>query len=427
MYPIKKFNLGELKEIKKNQAKSVGKPLMYWLFTEPLCNLLQRYIPVGVNPNLITWVGWFSVLSGLLLTLFVNNSLYLPQLSKKEVLLDRNVISSMPYLAKLLPLYNAVSILIYLITDSIDGIHARKSNQCSVLGKVLDHFIDSTVAFAVIVSLFSSLKLSFSWLFVKIIFTTCLGFYFAEIFEKFNHFMRFEFISGCSEGLYLVILIHLTHFFKPDLVKKYIKEYVFSQGTKSFYIDFNFFINIYILLYVFYFVFDLVYEIYKHNPGFNKKELLLSISRAFVSSLFVVPMAFVDLPLNRAVLNNELFYIRRNSQDSTLIYSHEFFSLKTRAIFYILSCSLNYSICYLEEFMSAVSNSKASHKPIVFSSMLMILSAVNYVFIENSRISAILGILSIAHYLIRAFSTLCALSKNLDVNLFRTRVKVHKK
>jgi ethanolaminephosphotransferase len=178
MYPFKQFSLGELKAIKNNAHKAVGNPIFYIVFTFPYCELIQKYVPKSITPNLITWMGLFSILTSFTLTMIFDWSLTNPP--------------------RFLHLINAFSIFLYITTDSLDGIHARKSQQCSPIGKILDHFVDSCNMFYITVMLCSCLRTGYSSVFIFLSLCTISGFYIAELIEKFTGYLKFGSISGAS-------------------------------------------------------------------------------------------------------------------------------------------------------------------------------------------------------------------------------------
>jgi len=80
-----------------------------------LLKYIQKYIPKYILPNFITIINFI-----LINTLFYNK-LY----------------TNINYLTLIL--------IIYWLFDNLDGIHARKTNQTSKLGEILDHCFDSII------------------------------------------------------------------------------------------------------------------------------------------------------------------------------------------------------------------------------------------------------------------------------------------
>ncbi|ELA40767.1 uncharacterized protein VICG_02196, partial [Vittaforma corneae ATCC 50505] len=195
MYPFKKFSLGELKGISSNTHKPVGDPVLYRLITRRYCEFLQKHVPKSITPNTITWIGLLSITASFLLTVMLDWTLKNPP--------------------RFLHLVNGISVLVYLTTDSLDGIHARKSNQCSAIGKILDHFVDSNNVFFCLVMLCSTLKIGYSQIFVCLFLCMLSGFYIVEIVEKYTGYLKFSTISGSSEGLYLMVFFHMLAFANP--------------------------------------------------------------------------------------------------------------------------------------------------------------------------------------------------------------------
>ena len=76
-------------------------------------NYCQKFIPEFIHPNIITLSGLASIIT----SYYFSNSKY------------SNYIM-------------AFGTFFYFTVDAIDGIHARKTNQCSIIGEYVDHLID---------------------------------------------------------------------------------------------------------------------------------------------------------------------------------------------------------------------------------------------------------------------------------------------
>lgn len=81
----------------------------------PICFWIEKFIPKWITPNMITC-------SGLLSTLMALN------ISQNNNILNIPIVFSLT--------------LFYIFMDTLDGIHARKTNQSSILGEFLDHIFD---------------------------------------------------------------------------------------------------------------------------------------------------------------------------------------------------------------------------------------------------------------------------------------------
>lgn len=84
-------------------------------FLNPICEKIQKYIPKFITPNMITLTGVASTLTALYISPF-KNACVAPTIS--------------------------LLTCTYTVMDTLDGIHARKTNQTSLLGEFLDHICD---------------------------------------------------------------------------------------------------------------------------------------------------------------------------------------------------------------------------------------------------------------------------------------------
>jgi phosphatidylglycerophosphate synthase len=86
--------------------------IFYDKIHKPFYEKVQTIIPSKIHPNILTISSFFTI-SGLhYYKLYYN------------------------------PYYSLLGKFMYWTLDGIDGIHARKTNQCSHLGEILDHVID---------------------------------------------------------------------------------------------------------------------------------------------------------------------------------------------------------------------------------------------------------------------------------------------
>jgi phosphatidylglycerophosphate synthase len=95
------------------------------LLIKMLCEPLLPHIPAWVHPNVITLIthaiAWMTALL----------ALASPQLSP---------------LGRAFALIGAgIGMFLSMIGDCLDGLHARRTNQCSKLGELLDHWLDAVV------------------------------------------------------------------------------------------------------------------------------------------------------------------------------------------------------------------------------------------------------------------------------------------
>ena len=92
-------------------------------------NLCESYISPKISPNLISFTGFFLIISN-----YILSSIYYT---------DFPVFIS---------LYVAISTQIYCHLDAIDGIHARNTKTSSTLGELVDHVCDTIGLIFIILS-----------------------------------------------------------------------------------------------------------------------------------------------------------------------------------------------------------------------------------------------------------------------------------
>jgi phosphatidylglycerophosphate synthase len=90
-----------------------------------LCEPLLQRIPARVHPNTISVIT--HVIAWMTAALAVG-SVHLPPLQRSFALV-----------------FAGVGMLLSMIGDSLDGMHARRTNQCSKLGEMMDHWLDAII------------------------------------------------------------------------------------------------------------------------------------------------------------------------------------------------------------------------------------------------------------------------------------------
>lgn len=356
MYPFKKFTLGELKEINKNKHSSSGIPIMYKYITLPFCEFLQKFVPKTFTPNMITLIGLFSVLLSFLITFFSDWKLENPP--------------------RILHLLNAILLFVYLTTDSLDGIHARKTNQCSVSGKILDHFVDSFAIIFSLIGISSTLKIGYNTIFPLLLVCFSTGFYTALISEKFTGSMHFASFSAVSEGLYAIIFTHLFHFFYPSTFKNYLKDTRFMSNIKLL-------VAVGTLFYLLLTIMGLFRDLNKSNLDMKGKKMVFCLIRMFLLIILFVPF-FSKFKMDRY-----------NTFSSLTIFSESF------------------SICYFEEYLTSITKNRVDPRIFVFSYSAIALFFVNQFYWKNIHFCTFILLLSTIHVITRARSVI----QNLSIKL----------
>lgn len=369
MYPFKKFSIGELRGINACRHRAVGDPLAYTLLVNPYCTLLQKAIPRSVTPNSITWVGFVAMVVSFFATMYFDPSLTDPH--------------------SCLSLLNALSTFIYLSTDSLDGIHARNTNQCSPLGKILDHFVDSAATLFATISLCSSLRMGYSPAALALVVSTMLGFYVAQLSERYTGYLRFSLVSGACEGLICIICIHITSFLSPRLIKAVLHSgYYFSRSSVT-----TLFLA-WATFYLSHIFTSLFRDISKQPARKSYKVISIEILKPVLIVLLVVP-------LFRTGPSKNLF----------LPFS------------YLMVFGNSFSLCYLEDYVASMSKMPVSHSVFACSFLILGIQSIVYVYGWNAEaVAKPLFLISILHFVARAGSVLGNLARVLNTKLFNRAI-----
>lgn len=363
MYPFKKFGIGEIKNIASNQHKSFGEPILYKLITKPISMYIQKHIPVYITANSITWFGFFSMILSFIATLVYDPSL----------LQSSRILSSV----------NFVSVIIYIFTDSIDGLHARATKRTSPFGKILDHFIDSCSLTFCLVSFISSLRLGINSNSYFILSAFAIGFYFSLFSERYTGFLSFGIISGASEGLYLIAFSHIAALIKPN----YFKAIITATGLKEK--DIFLIIATVCVVYIITGVVTVLFDFYNVKSRKSYLELFSNILKPFILAGLTTP----------------IFYCSK-------LYGIDVFSGFT---IYFNS----FSICFLEDYISFMS--KRASNTIVYLiayTFIGVHSTLLYLKINNFYIYFWLMILSTVHFCMRSGSVLKRLAMALHTRIY---------
>jgi phosphatidylglycerophosphate synthase len=95
------------------------------LLIKTLCEPLLPHIPASVHPNTITLITHLIAWTTAILALV---SPHLPPFQQAMALIGAGI-----------------GMFLAMLGDCIDGLHARRTNQCSKLGELLDHWLDAMV------------------------------------------------------------------------------------------------------------------------------------------------------------------------------------------------------------------------------------------------------------------------------------------
>lgn len=365
MYPFKNFTDEEIINIKSYKFTTRNEPILYQLFVQKLFEYVQTFISRDVMPNQITWVGYISMMVGLLATIFFDPTLNNPPRG--------------------LSLANLILLFVYFSADFLDGVHARRTDQCSQLGALLDHGVDSVVTLSVLITMCSSLRTGISNQLVFLGYLFFSGFYFVGLFIKYVGYMKLSIISGQSEGLACVMLIHMVSCLVPSLLE-YIRK---SRMWKMLLKHKNGLMTALASAATLQSFFDLFYHINIESPVRRNLEALASAIKLLMMLSFLLLVVFSDI------------------KSSTLG-------------FYLFMGVLSqcFTVCYIEETVSGMAMSETNAKVFMLSYLFLGLLSLSYVTWRSSKTMIMIFSLSMAHFLARVGSILIDLSRKLDCKLF---------
>lgn len=365
MYPIRIFTLEEVSRIKLYKFETRYQPILYSLFLQKAFEKFQVYIPKVIMPNQITWAGYFSMLCSLIATVFFD-----PTLQTKPTFL---------------PLINFILLFIYFSADFVDGIHARKTGQTSQLGALLDHGVDSVVVLFLIIALCSSLQLGISDFLMFFSFILFSGFYFVGIYIKYVGYMKLNYLSGQSEGLFLVMIIHILSFLIPKKMDN-IKKTIGSSVQLYFK---PFFMQIISTIVTLYSIAELFVDMNKNETLNRKYEAL--------SSIFYVHLLF-----------SFLYFLKVSNLKKNLVPFYSF----------MLIFGQCFTLCYVEETLSGMASSDLDLKVFIANYSILAIFVVTYLSFKRNSVALFCFMLSSVHFLLRIGSILYGLSNHLNARLF---------
>ncbi len=117
------------------------------LLIKTLCEPILPYIPASVHPNTITvithLIAWMTAILAI-------SSPHLPPLQQAMALIGAGI-----------------GMFLSMLGDCLDGLHARRTNQCSKLGELLDHWLDAMVVPLATIGMSAALQMA-PWAMVTI-------------------------------------------------------------------------------------------------------------------------------------------------------------------------------------------------------------------------------------------------------------------
>jgi len=125
----------------------------------------------------------------------------------------------------------------YQTIDAVDGKQARRTNNCSPLGQLLDHNLDQISITAQMISVCSLLKLKSNIWAIMLMSPVCFSPHYS--IEYRTHFTKFHAyvvgLLGATEQLIVVEIAHLWPYFYPESNDKYTETVTLPGGFKATY------------------------------------------------------------------------------------------------------------------------------------------------------------------------------------------------
>ncbi|KAJ6248429.1 bb in a boxcar [Anaeramoeba flamelloides] len=207
------LNNEELNEIVINKYKGKNDSILYKYWTSPVCNwLVQKVVPSWLAPNLITFLGFVPIFL---------HSFLLAQYS--------------PKFEQPIPRYTAflsfLTAAFYSYCDNIDGKQARKTDTATALGQMFDHGIDCAVGMYMVQNIASTLQIGNTWLLYSNYLLALGGFYLTTWEEYCCEKFYLGYINGADEGTFLIRMLCLAAFIKPDMFQMTIFGFSISEIT----------------------------------------------------------------------------------------------------------------------------------------------------------------------------------------------------
>ncbi|KAF9762955.1 CDP-diacylglycerol--serine O-phosphatidyltransferase [Nosema granulosis] len=202
------LNIKEETALKTYKYRTVDRSILSTLFFKKYTAWVLKHTPAYLAPNTITMIGYFSLLINFLVV----------------IIFDQNLRNGFP----LLSLFSAICLVLYFTADNIDGAQARKLKECSPMGQMFDHGVDSCCVFFCMISLISSLGLGLTYTSFMLIFCVMSGFYLAGLEEKFTGVFELGAVSGPTEGLVFIFILHLLAAFSRQTIRRAISAVTFS-------------------------------------------------------------------------------------------------------------------------------------------------------------------------------------------------------
>ncbi|KAG9783430.1 Choline/ethanolaminephosphotransferase, partial [Aureobasidium melanogenum] len=193
MVYIRQRNLPKLHEYKYS---GVDKSLTSKYILKPFyTNVVIKFFPMSMAPNLITLTGFSFVVVNFLTLLWYNPAL------------DTDC-PPWVYLSW------AIGLFLYQTFDAVDGTQARRTHQSGPLGELFDHGVDACNTSLEVIIFAAATNLGQSWKTVLTLFGTILTFYIQTWEEYHTHTLTLGIVNGPVEGVLILVGVYLLTFLK---------------------------------------------------------------------------------------------------------------------------------------------------------------------------------------------------------------------
>ncbi|KIX04817.1 uncharacterized protein Z518_05688 [Rhinocladiella mackenziei CBS 650.93] len=193
MVYIRQRNLQKLHEYK---YAGVDMSLVSRYILKPFyTNVVIKFFPTSMAPNLITLTGFGFVVVNFLTMLWYNPTL------------DTDC-PPWVYLSW------AIGLFLYQTFDAVDGTQARRTHQSGPLGELFDHGVDACNTGLEVLIFAAAMNLGQSWNTVLTLFGTILTFYIQTWDEYHTHTLTLGIVSGPVEGVLTLVVVYFITFLK---------------------------------------------------------------------------------------------------------------------------------------------------------------------------------------------------------------------
>ncbi|ELA42949.1 uncharacterized protein VICG_00264, partial [Vittaforma corneae ATCC 50505] len=336
MYPLRNFTENEIEYMKNYKYQSRNEPILYQLFIQSMFDYLHVFIPDSIMPNQLTMAGLLCMLISVSLTVYMNPNL-----------VDRH---------RSLALANLILLAIYFSTDFVDGMHARRTMQCSPMGAVMDHGVDSMVTGCIILSLASSLRLGINTLIVFFSYIALFGFYIAGLHIKYAGYLKFNAISGPSEGLVSAMIIHVISWLRPefiDCMAGFVKSSKINKYKSRV-------LSSLLALLTVGWIYELFHSIAAENRSLRTMDVVISLSELLFLLSFLSFLAMIDISSNIQFFYNFFFILIQN-----------------------------FTVCYVEETISSMAGTATDMRVFLFAYIIFSALCFSFSFRKQYKLAGI--------------------------------------